>query len=56
LRLKILLFLTITVLVLAGCSSSSENIESISLMNQEKQTVSFPQDKPVLFFFITTYT
>ncbi|MFC4321604.1 lipoprotein [Litchfieldia salsa] len=52
---KIMLLLVLIVLVLAGCGQKQIE-ESITLLDQNNNEVSFPQDKPTLFFFITTYT
>ncbi|MDQ0268277.1 hypothetical protein [Cytobacillus purgationiresistens] len=54
-RKKLLLLLIATLFVVAGCSSKGMD-NSITLQNHENNDVSFPQEKPVLFFFITTYT
>ncbi len=52
---KSLLLLLIFAVILAGCGSTKLD-EPMTLLNQDKQEVTFPQDKPALFFFITTYT
>ena len=54
-KLKIFLLLTATMLFLAACGSKSID-ESITLLDHENKEVTFPQEKPVLFFFMTTYT
>lgn len=42
-------------LVLTACGPKKLE-ESITLQDHENNEVTFPQEKPVLFFFITTYT
>jgi ABC-type glycerol-3-phosphate transport system substrate-binding protein len=52
---KIILFMLLSVLILAGCGQ--EKLEgNMKLLNQDKDEITFPQEKPTLFFFITTYT
>ena len=53
-KLKIILIVLATALLLAACGSKS--IDSVTLLDDENNEVTFPKDKPVLFFFITTYT
>ena len=53
-RLKILLVVIMAIFFLAACGSKTID-ESITLLNHEKNEVAFPQEKPVLLFFITTY-
>ncbi|MRH44615.1 hypothetical protein GH741_18370 [Aquibacillus halophilus] len=52
---KSILLILITAVILAGCSSANTS-EPMTLLNQDKEKVTFPQEKPTLFFFITTYT
>jgi uncharacterized lipoprotein YmbA len=54
-RLKILIIVIMAILFLAACGSKTID-ESITLLDHEKNEVTFPQKKPVLLFFITTYT
>jgi len=54
-KLKIVILLLITSLVLAACGQK-QPIEPITLVDQDNKEVTFPLEKPVLFFFITTYT
>jgi hypothetical protein len=54
-KLKIFLILAAALVFLSGCGSK-DVIQSTTLLDHENQEVTFPQDKPVLFFFITTYT
>jgi ABC-type Fe3+-hydroxamate transport system substrate-binding protein len=42
-------------LFIAACGNASIE-EPITLSNQEGEEVTFPTGKPVLFFFMTTYT
>ncbi|WP_175384450.1 hypothetical protein [Bacillus sp. FJAT-27225] len=54
-KTKLSFLLIILVLILSACGK--EKIEgSMTLLNQNKEEISFPQDKPTLFFFLTTYT
>jgi hypothetical protein len=47
--------LGLSILFLAACGNQSIG-EPIKLANHEGQEVTFPTGKPVLFFFMTTYT
>ncbi|MRG86111.1 hypothetical protein [Salinibacillus xinjiangensis] len=51
---KIVTVLLMVILLLAACGTPET--ESMTLKNHENQDVQVPNDKPVLFFFITTYT
>ncbi|MDR7078329.1 hypothetical protein J2Y03_003379 [Neobacillus niacini] len=50
----IVLFL-IAVLILPACGQKTLN-EPMTLLNQDQKEVTFPSEKPTVFFFITTYT
>jgi hypothetical protein len=54
-KLRIFLLLLISTLVLSACGEKKLD-ESITLLNQNKEEVNFPLEKPALFFFITSYT
>ena len=54
-KLKIFLIVAAAMLVLAACGPKTIE-ESITLLDHENNEVSFPQEKPVLLFFMTTYT
>jgi hypothetical protein len=54
-KLKLFLLLLISVLFLAACGDKKLD-KSITLLNQNKEEISFPLEKPTLFFFITSYT
>jgi hypothetical protein len=54
-RLKMFVLLLVTVLLLTACGEKELN-ESITLLNQNKEEISFPLKKPALLFFITSYT
>ncbi|MGV2942024.1 hypothetical protein AB5I83_20665 [Mesobacillus sp. LC4] len=54
-KAKIILFMLLSVLVLAGCGQTKLE-GSMTLLNQDQKEITFPQEKPTLFFFITTYT
>ncbi|QOR68221.1 hypothetical protein IM538_08985 [Cytobacillus suaedae] len=42
-------------LFLSACGANKMN-EPITVLDHTGNEVTFPQDKPVIFFFITTYT
>ena len=42
-------------LFLAACGQKGLE-EPVTLINHEEKEVTLPQEKPVLFFFLTTYT
>jgi peroxiredoxin len=42
-------------LLLAACGQKGLE-EPVTLINHEEKEVTFPQEKPALFFFLTTYT
>jgi hypothetical protein len=50
----IVLFL-IAVLVLSACGQKTLS-EPLTLLNQDQKEVTFPLEKPTVFFFTTTYT
>lgn len=50
----IALFLGILLLTLVGQKDNKD--EPITLFDQNKKEVTFPLEKPTLFFFLTTYT
>lgn len=54
-KLKLLVFSFIAVLVLSACGQKTLS-EPITLHNQDQKEVTFPLEKPTVFFFITTYT
>ncbi|HEY4549972.1 MAG TPA: hypothetical protein VIG98_06820 [Bacillus sp. (in: firmicutes)] len=54
-KLKIFLIVAAAMLVLAACGTKTID-ESVTLLDNENNEVNFPQEKPVLFFFMTTYT
>ena len=54
-KLKLWLIAAVAVLLLAACGQKSID-ESITLHDHENNEVTIPQDKPVLLFFITTYS
>lgn len=51
----IIIFMGLFLLVLAGCGNEKTD-EPMTLKNQEGEEVTLPTGKPVLFFFMTTYT
>lgn len=54
-KFKMIILLLITVLFLSACGEKKLD-ESITLLNQNKEEITFPFEKPTLFFFITSYT
>ncbi|WP_181833208.1 hypothetical protein [Bacillus taeanensis] len=54
-KTKLIFLLLSAVLVLAACGDKKVE-EQMTLLDHEKNEVTFPQEKPTLFFFITTYT
>ncbi|WP_213371111.1 hypothetical protein [Mesobacillus boroniphilus] len=54
-RSKIVLFMLLSVLVLAACGQTKLE-GNMTLLNQDREEITFPEEKPTLFFFITTYT
>jgi ABC-type Fe3+-hydroxamate transport system substrate-binding protein len=53
--LKRILLAILCIMFIAACGSQSID-EPITLSNQEGKDVTFPATKPVLVFFMTTYT
>lgn len=49
------MFFLITALVLSACGAGKLN-DSVTLVTQNNEEVSFPTGEPVVFFFITSYT
>ncbi|MDQ1002745.1 hypothetical protein QFZ28_003145 [Neobacillus niacini] len=54
-KTKTLNLLLIIVLVLTGCGGGKLD-ESLTLHDHNRNSITFPQENPTLFFFITTYT
>lgn len=52
---KTICLLLIAILILSACGQKTMS-DPITLLNQDKNEVTFPLEKPTLFFFITTYT
>ncbi|WP_180994296.1 hypothetical protein [Bacillus sp. Marseille-P3661] len=52
---KLVLLTVIVLLVLTACGQNKVE-EPMTLLDQNNNEVTFPQDKPTIFFFITTYT
>jgi ABC-type Fe3+-hydroxamate transport system substrate-binding protein len=53
-KLKFSFILIIMMLVLSACGSKGLE-EPMTLSNQDGTKVTFPQEKPTVFFFITSY-
>ncbi|WP_192913058.1 lipoprotein [Bacillus mesophilum] len=49
------LLILLATLILSACGQKSLS-EPMTLLNQNQEEVTFPSDKPAVFFFITTYT
>lgn len=54
-KFKLLIPLIILAIILAGCGTDGMS-DSVSLLDHNGEEVTFPQENPTLFFFITTYT
>lgn len=54
-KLKVIIFSLISVFLLAACGQKTLS-EPITLLDQNQQKVTFPLEKPTVFFFITSYT
>ncbi|MFZ3591429.1 hypothetical protein ACOI1C_19935 [Bacillus sp. DJP31] len=52
----VLTLLGLCMLFLAACGNQAAVSEPIVLKNQDGTEITFPGSKPVLFFFMTTYT
>ena len=52
---KWLALILLLFLFLAACGQKGLE-EPVTLINHEEKEVTLPQEKPVLFFFLTTYT
>ncbi|MFE8699920.1 hypothetical protein ACFYKX_04705 [Cytobacillus sp. FJAT-54145] len=53
---RVTLVIAMISLLLVACSQSNLEKEPLTLLDQNSNEVTFPQDKPTIFFFITTYT
>ncbi|WP_197414392.1 lipoprotein [Bacillus sp. FJAT-29937] len=54
-KLRMVMLTLAAVLFLAACGQKGLE-EPITLADQDNNEVTFPLEKPALFFFITTYT
>lgn len=52
---KLIIMFLFSILVLSACGQKTLS-EPITLLNQDQQEVTFPLEKPTVFFFITSYT
>lgn len=52
---KIIVLFLISLLTLSACGPKTLS-EPITLLTQDQKEITFPQEKPTVFFFITTYT
>jgi uncharacterized lipoprotein YajG len=52
---KKLVFLLLSMLLLTACGQKTLS-EPITLHNQNNKEITFPLEKPTVFFFITSYT
>lgn len=55
-KLKHILYILCFTLFLTACGGQKSLTEPLTLENKHGDEVTFPMDKPVLFFFMTTYT
>lgn len=53
-RLKLLLLFLTSVLILSACGQ--QKMDPVTLLNHNGEEVTFPAEKPAVFFFITSYT
>ncbi|MCP8615365.1 hypothetical protein [Salirhabdus salicampi] len=53
---KILILVLFLTLIITACGQKATIDDPITLLNQDQEEVTFPLEKPTLFFFITTYT
>ena len=54
-KLRIMLLVLIAVFVLSACGQKTLD-EPITLLNNHQEEVTFPLEKPTVFFFLTSYT
>ena len=54
-KTRILVLFLISILVLTACGQKTLS-EPITLFNNDKEEITFPLEKPTVFFFITSYT
>ncbi|MBY0148023.1 lipoprotein [Neobacillus niacini] len=52
---KKLVFFLLSMLLLTACGQKTLS-EPITLHNQDNKEITFPLEKPTVFFFITSYT
>lgn len=54
LKIKTALLMVAALVFLTACTAEVD--KAVTLVDQEGKEITFPTEKPVLFFFITTYT
>jgi hypothetical protein len=54
-KFKLFILCLISLMVLSACGPKTLE-KPITLLNQNNEDVTFPLEKPTLFFFITSYT
>lgn len=54
-KFKLIVLVIISILLITACGQKTLS-EPITLHNQDQKEVSFPLEKPTVFFFITSYT
>jgi hypothetical protein len=52
---KKIVFFLLSMLLLTACGQKTLS-EPITLQNQDQKEITFPLEKPTVFFFITSYT
>lgn len=53
-KIKIALLMVAALFFLTACTAEVD--KAVTLADHEGKEITFPREKPVLFFFITTYT
>jgi hypothetical protein len=54
-KFKLMVLVLISILLITACGQKTLS-EPITLHNQDQKEVTFPLEKPTVFFFITSYT
>ncbi|MEH7248893.1 lipoprotein [Neobacillus niacini] len=52
---RIIFLFLLSILVLTACGQKTLS-KPITLLNHEQEEITFPLEKPTVFFFITSYT
>jgi hypothetical protein len=54
-KYRVIVLFVLSILVLSACGQKTLN-DPITLLTQDREEVTFPLEKPTVFFFITSYT